>query len=79
MENPSPFTFVGRLVILLAIVIAIGGTAADFWWFHESLEGSHLLLEFAILPFLAAICFVLLSVWILWLFGLRFFNDQNHD
>jgi hypothetical protein len=79
MDQLPPFTFAGRLVILISIIIAIGGTTADIWWSRESLEGSHPLIVFAFPAFLAAGLFCGASVLILRLFGIRFFNDHDFE
>ncbi|HEY4258895.1 MAG TPA: hypothetical protein VGM98_01995 [Schlesneria sp.] len=79
MDQSPPFTFAGRLVILISIIIAIGGTTADVWYNHESLEGSFPLIVFAFPAFLAAGLFGGASVLILRLFGIRFFNDHDVD
>lgn len=50
MERPSPFTFAGRLLILLTIVLAIGGTAAFFWWIKDLLPPRRYPLFFFAMP-----------------------------
>ena len=79
MDGPSPLTFPARVVILLAIVIAIGGTAADVWWSQDTLDGSFPLIAFAMYPFLSSAFFVILSSIVMRIFGIRFFNDPAGD
>lgn len=79
-EHPSPFTFAGRLVILIAIVIGVGGTGAYFWWIHDSLiGGSYPLIVFAFPAFFGAWIFVMASFWVMRFFGIPFFKEDKND
>lgn len=76
-DDPSPFTFAGRVVILLAIVIGIGGPLALFWWSHESGNESPLALRIS--PFGAPLALSYIGYWILRFLGIPFMKDDRND
>jgi|GEM_PF-5949131 len=79
MDNhPAPFTLAGRVVILLAIVIAVGGTIRNFWSWHDSGEEvRHSVATLAFVPCLVAAAFTIISYWVLRFFGIPFGKDRR--
>jgi hypothetical protein len=78
MDNdPTPFTFAGRLVILIAIVIGIGGPLAVFWWLHESDYDGPLILRVS--PFGAPVVLSYIGYGVLRFFGIAFWKEERND
>lgn len=73
--HPHQFTFAGRLILLIALMIAIGGTAALAYWGNEILPaGRYPIVLFAIPPLCIAGIFIALGMLVLKLAGLEFYQ-----
>jgi hypothetical protein len=68
------FTFAGRLILLIAVVIAVGGTVSLITWPNEFLPVARLpVFLVAIPPLCVAGVFVAISMLLLKLLGLEFY------
>ena len=78
--HPHQFTFAGRLILLIALIIAIGGTAALVYWGNEILPaGRYPIVLFAIPPLCVAGIFIALGMLILKLAGLEFYQTAGEE
>ena len=78
--HPENFTFAGRLIILIAVVITIGGTAALWFWGDEFLPpGRYPIALLAIPALCVAGLFIALSMALLKLLGLEFFRQSPEE
>jgi hypothetical protein len=78
--HPHQFTFAGRLILLIALMIAIGGTAALVYWGNEILPaGRYPIVLFAIPPLCVAGIFIALGMLILKLAGLEFYQTGGEE
>lgn len=77
-DHPAPFTFAGRLVLLLAILIAVYGTTNNFWSWYDSRETqSESLAMLAFVPCMTATAFTIVCYWALRFFGIPFGKDKH--
>ena len=78
--HPHQFTFAGRLILLIALIIAIGGTAALVYWGNEILPaGRYPIVLFSIPPLCVAGIFIALGMLILKLAGLEFYQTAGEE
>jgi hypothetical protein len=78
--HPHNFTFAGRLILLIAVLIAVGGTVGLIAWANEFLPaGRFPIFLFAIPSLCAAGVFVALSMLLLKLCGLEFFQRSPEE
>jgi hypothetical protein len=79
-EHPSGLTFASRLLVLLTLMIAIGGSAAYIWWIHDGLEpGSYPLMLFAVPAVVLAAVILAAGAGIMKLLGIPFFTQRDRD
>jgi hypothetical protein len=78
--HPQSFTFAGRLIVLIAVCIAVGGTVGLVAWPNEIFPAVRLpLFLVALPPLCVAGVFVALSMLVLKLFGLEFYFPSAEE
>lgn len=77
--HPHNFTFAGRLILLIAVVIAVGGTVSLIIWNGIALPVRLPIVLVAIPPLCVAGVFVALSMLLLKVLGLEFFCRSSEE